>query len=160
MKKIVLSLMVLCVISLSASAQFDKLKKAAQNLAGGGQLSSEEIANGLKEALTNGISKGSDIVSQLDGYFKNPEIKLPFPPEAQKAETKLRQMGMGAEVDKFVLSLNRAAEDAAKCSRYSSWQSRCCYTLPRKNDLKSTERQVYASCKKLIGEGKCNKILR
>lgn len=114
MKKLILSLIALTLITLSASAQFDKLKKAAQTLAGGGQLSSEEIANGLKEALTNGISKGSDIVSQLDGYYKNPEIKLPFPPEAQKAETKLRQMGMGAEVDKFVVSLNRAAEDAAK----------------------------------------------
>ena len=117
MKKIVLSLAVLIAISTGVNAQFDKLKKAAQGLAGGGQLSSEEIANGLKEALTNGISKGSDLVSQVDGYLKNPEIKIPFPPEAQKAETKLRQMGMGAEVDKFIVSLNRAAEDAAKESK-------------------------------------------
>src|SRR5687767_12805155 len=98
----------------SAEAQFEKLKKAAKSLATGGSLSSEEIAAGLKEALTNGISKGSDLVSQVDGYFKNPEIKLPFPPEAKKAETKLRQIGMGNEVDRFVLTLNRAAEDAAK----------------------------------------------
>jgi hypothetical protein len=114
MKKIALSLVLILFGTISLFAQLDKLKKAAKSIAGGGQLSSEEIANGLKEALTNGISKGSDIVSQLDGYFKNPEIKLPFPPEAQKAETKLRQIGMGAEVDKFILSLNRAAEDAAK----------------------------------------------
>jgi hypothetical protein len=114
MKKLTISLALLFFICFSGFAQLSKLKKAAQNLAGGGQLSSEEIANGLKEALTTGISKGSDIVSQVDGYFKNPEIKLPFPPEAQKAEIKLRQIGMGAEVDKFVVSLNRAAEDAAK----------------------------------------------
>lgn len=100
-----------------ASAQLNKLKDAAKKLAGGDQLSSEEIANGLKEALTNGISKGADIVSKMDGYLKNPEIKLPFPPEAQKVETKLRQIGMGAEVDKFIVSLNRAAEDAAKESK-------------------------------------------
>jgi hypothetical protein len=98
----------------SAVAQLESLKKAAKSLAGGGQLSSSEIAEGLKEALTNGISKGSDLVSQVDGYFKNPEIKLPFPPEAKKAEDKLRQMGMGGEVDKFIVTLNRAAEDAAK----------------------------------------------
>ena len=114
MKKLVFALCLIIFVSSSAFAQLDKLKKSSKSLAGGGQLSSEEIAGALKEALTNGISKGSDLVSQVDGYFKNPEIKLPFPPEAQKAETKLRQIGMGAEVDKFILSLNRAAEDAAK----------------------------------------------
>jgi hypothetical protein len=53
-------------------------------------------------------------VSQLDGYFKNPEIKIPFPPDVKKVEDKLRQVGLGKEVDKFVLTLNRGAEDAAK----------------------------------------------
>jgi hypothetical protein len=99
----------------AAQAQFDKLKKAAQSLGGNSSgLSSAEIAEGLKEALTNGISKGSDLVSQVDGYFKNQEIKLPFPPEAKRAEEKLRQMGFGKDVDNFILTLNRAAEDAAK----------------------------------------------
>lgn len=99
----------------SAFGQLDALKKAARGLnSGSGQLSSAEIAGGLKEALTNGVSKGSDLVSQVDGYLKNPEIKIPFPPEAKSAETKLRQIGMGNEVDKFIVSLNRAAEDAAK----------------------------------------------
>jgi hypothetical protein len=115
MKRILLLSALCLLIAGSASAQLESLKKAARSLtSGGGSLSSEEIAAGLKEALTNGISKGSDLVSQVDGYFKNPEIKLPFPPEAKKAEEKLRQMGMGAEVDRFVLTLNRAAEDAAK----------------------------------------------
>jgi hypothetical protein len=115
MKRIILISCLCMVMAGSAMAQLESLKKAAKSItSGGGQLSSAEIADGLKEALTNGISKGSDLVSQADGYFKNPEIKLPFPPEAKKAEDKLRQMGMGAEVDKFVLTLNRAAEDAAK----------------------------------------------
>ncbi|MBL0745897.1 DUF4197 domain-containing protein [Chryseolinea lacunae] len=77
-------------------------------------LTTAEVAEGLKEALVKGISNGSDIVSQLDGYFKNPEIKIPFPPEVKKVEDKLRQVGLGNEVDKFVLTLNRGAEDAAK----------------------------------------------
>jgi len=80
----------------------------------GESVSTEEVAQGLKEALTNGVSKGSDLVSQIDGYFKNPEIKIPFPPEVKQVETTLRQMGLGKEVDRFVLTLNRGAEDAAK----------------------------------------------
>lgn len=77
-------------------------------------LTTAEVTNGLKEALIKGISNGSDIVSQLDGYFKNPEIKIPFPPDVEKVETRLRQMGLSDEVDKFIMTLNRGAEDAAK----------------------------------------------
>lgn len=114
MKQLILIAMLALGIAGSANAQLESLKKAAKKVTGGGSLSEAEIAEGLKEALTNGISKGSDLVSQMDGYFKNPEIKLPFPPEAKNAEVKLRSIGMGADVDRFILTLNRAAEDAAK----------------------------------------------
>lgn len=77
-------------------------------------LTSAEVAEGLKEALISGISKGADITSQLDGYFKNPEIKIPFPPDVKKVEDRLRQLGLGSKVDEFVMTLNRGAEDAAK----------------------------------------------
>lgn len=73
-----------------------------------------EVGAGLKEALINGITNGSNLASQLDGYFKNPKIKIPFPPDVKKVEDKLRQIGLGDQVDKFVLTLNRGAEDAAK----------------------------------------------
>lgn len=77
-------------------------------------LSTSEVAQGLKEALIKGISNGADLASAFDGYLKNPEIKIPFPPEVQKVETKLRQIGLGSQVDKFVETLNHGAEDAAK----------------------------------------------
>jgi hypothetical protein len=77
-------------------------------------LTTAEVTEGLKEALINGISNGSNLASQIDGYFKNPKIKIPFPPDVKKVEDKLRQIGLGSEVDKFVLTLNRGAEDAAK----------------------------------------------
>jgi hypothetical protein len=77
-------------------------------------LTTAEVAEGLKEALIKGISTGSDQASQLDGYFKNPRIKIPFPQDVQKVEDRLRQIGLGGEVDKFVQALNRGAEDAAR----------------------------------------------
>ncbi len=95
------------------------LEKAGQvlNNTTGGSLTNDEIIQGLKEALQVGISNGSSQASAVDGYFKNNLIKLAFPPDVQRVETKLRQIGLGNEVDKFVLSLNRAAEDAAKKSK-------------------------------------------
>jgi len=74
----------------------------------------DNIEGVLKEALIKGISNGSDLASQIDGYFKNPAIKIPFPPDVKKVEDRLRQIGLGGEVDKFVMTLNRGAEDAAK----------------------------------------------
>ena len=76
-------------------------------------LTTSEVAAGLKEALKQGVAKGSDEASQLDGYFKNELLKIVFPPEVKKVENTLRDMGLNKLVDDFVLSMNRAAEDAA-----------------------------------------------
>jgi hypothetical protein len=78
------------------------------------QVTTTEVAQGLKEALTVGISKGAQQAAQENGYFGNPKLRIPFPPEVQKVENTLRQIGLGSEVDKFVLTLNRGAEQAAK----------------------------------------------
>lgn len=78
------------------------------------KLSQAEVAEGLKQALSQGISKGAAQASKTDGYYRNPKIKLPFPEDVQKVEQKLRQIGLGSEVDKFILTLNRGAEEAAK----------------------------------------------
>lgn len=80
----------------------------------GGGLSNGDIASGLREALSKGISKGSDQASAVNGYYKNPLLRIAFPPEAQNVASKLRQLGFNKQVDQFELSLNRAAEDAAK----------------------------------------------
>ncbi len=76
-------------------------------------LAKNEVAAGLREALIQGISKGSEQASKLDGYYKNPQLKIPFPAEIQKVEKALRKIGLGSEVDKFVRQLNRGAEKAA-----------------------------------------------
>lgn len=102
------------VLMACTSAQINQTLGTINDALGDDALTSEQVASGLKEALINGISKGSGQASKLDGYFKNPQIKLPFPPDVQKVETKLRQIGLGDEVDKFVHTLNRGAEEAAK----------------------------------------------
>lgn len=96
------------------TAQINQTLGDLNKSVGGDQLTTAEVVDGLKEALIKGISTGSDQASQLDGYFKNPQIKIPFPPDVKKVEDRLRQIGMGGEVDKFVMTLNRGAEDAAR----------------------------------------------
>jgi hypothetical protein len=78
-----------------------------------GSLSNDEIIRGLKQALTIGTDSSAKRLNKADGFFANAAIKILMPEEAKKAEKTLRQFGMGSLVDKAVLSMNRAAEDAA-----------------------------------------------
>lgn len=73
-----------------------------------------EIGRGLKEALTNGISKGVNVLSQKDGYFKS-IYKILLPADAQKVADKLRNIpGFNNFENELLEKMNRGAEDAAK----------------------------------------------
>lgn len=72
-----------------------------------------EIGNALKQALEQGAIKSTDQLSAANGFFGNAAVKILFPPQAQKAEKTLRKLGMNKLCDDVILSLNRAAEDAA-----------------------------------------------
>ena len=77
-------------------------------------LSNDEVIKGLKEALTIGIQNSINITGVTDGFLKNGEIRLPFPPDAIKVREKAISLGMQGQVDKFETTLNRAAEEAVK----------------------------------------------
>ncbi len=80
---------------------------------GGGGLTTEEVGLGLKEALTRGISVGSDLLSQKDGYYKS-VYKILLPEEAKKVVNTLSKVpGFNNVEEVIVQKLNRAAEDAA-----------------------------------------------
>jgi hypothetical protein len=113
MKKLItLSSFLILLIPVESSAQF--IKEAKKIVSGSNKsLSEKDAADGIKEALVKGTSESVKVVSKTDGYFRNPQIKIPFPPEAKEVESKLRAIGLGNKVDEFILTLNRAAEDAA-----------------------------------------------
>lgn len=77
-------------------------------------LTNDQVIKGLKEALAVGTNNSSAKTSAMDGFLKNDRIKLPFPPDAIKVKEKVEAVGMSAQVDKFVTTLNRAAEEATK----------------------------------------------
>ena len=79
-----------------------------------GSLSTTDVISGLKEALNNGVNTGTAKLSAVDGFFANAAVKILMPPDAQKVEKTLRNIGLGKQVDDAILSMNRAAEDATK----------------------------------------------
>ena len=76
-------------------------------------LDDSSIVKGLKEALSTGTTRAVKTVSQHDGYFSNDQIKILMPEQVRTVSKLLGEFGFQAQVDGFVLSMNRAAEKAA-----------------------------------------------
>jgi hypothetical protein len=72
-----------------------------------------EGAQGLKDALGIGITKGMTMLSQTDGFLGNDLVKIPWPEQAQTIRDALVRLGMQKQVDNVTTSLNRAAEKAS-----------------------------------------------
>lgn len=78
-----------------------------------GGVTNTEAASGLKEALSKGFVTAVGLLSQQDGFYGNSLVKIPWPEEAQFVMNAMEKIGMGAQVEKVTLSLNRAAEKAS-----------------------------------------------
>ncbi|GAB4250215.1 MULTISPECIES: DUF4197 domain-containing protein [Deferrisoma] len=87
--------------------------EAGTEAAGGAQLSPDEIAAGLKEALAKGARAAVERASQAGGFLENPKIRIPLPDRLQTAASVARRFGLGGQADAFEETINRAAERAA-----------------------------------------------
>jgi len=116
-KKIIIGLFGIALVFASCEVLDDlgvNLPTPGEGAGTGTGLSSSEIVQGLKSALEVGAGNSSSSASKTDGFFKNPQIKLPFPPDAIKVKEKVEKVpGFPAKIESFVQTLNRAAEDAA-----------------------------------------------
>ncbi len=121
MKSLILTCLTTILFVPLHAQNFGKFLKQAEttvtdvvNGGGDGALSNDDIISGLKEALSVGSKNASGSASKLDGFYKNSKIKIPFPPEVNQVKNAVENIGMKPQVDKFVMTLNRAAEEAAK----------------------------------------------
>jgi len=68
---------------------------------------------GLKEALAVGTKNAVNALSKQDGYFGNELVKILLPEKVRTAADMASRLGFRKQVDRFTLSMNRAAEAAA-----------------------------------------------
>jgi hypothetical protein len=80
-------------------------------------LSNAEASAGLKKALDQGIDLAVGKLGVTDGFLKNPEVKIDLPPKLAKAESMMRMLGVGDQLDQLITSMNRAAEAAVPESK-------------------------------------------
>jgi len=100
---------------LAASAAFALVSCDTLKLPSGGgygTVTESDAAEGIRQALSQGITTAIFNLNKEDGFFGNQAYKLFLPQDARKIESTLRDIGLGKQVDKAILQINRAAEDA------------------------------------------------
>jgi len=84
---------------------------------GAGGLSSFEIEAGLREALTVGTDRVVGQLGVTNGYFGDPQVRIPLPGQLGEIQSQLQPLGLSGPLDDLQLRLNRAAEDAVPAAR-------------------------------------------
>lgn len=112
MRALLILILSICFLNSPAQSLSNLLKPTKTGSIAG--LNQDEISKGLKEALQVGADKTIQQLTKTDGFFGNAAIKILMPPEAEKIEKSLRSLGFNKQVDDAILTMNRAAEDAAK----------------------------------------------
>ncbi len=72
------------------------------------------IASALREALQMGTRRTVERTGRVDGYLANEMIRIGLPDEIEAVATRMRQIGLGGQIDQLEVAMNRAAEEAAK----------------------------------------------
>lgn len=91
-----------------------ELQKVVNQLPQGGVLSQQQIGNGLRQALDNGIKNQVSKLTAKDGFYRNKLVKIILPKELQAVDKGLRKIGLSNLADEGLKAINRTAEDAVK----------------------------------------------
>ncbi len=81
------------------------------------ELSEDKVIAGLKEALEVGAGNAVKLTGATNGFLKNEDIKIAMPSQLQKLDQALRFVGYGPQLDEFVVSMNRGAEQATALAK-------------------------------------------
>ena len=81
------------------------------------QITRQEAVSGLRTALEKGSHAAVAQLGRADGFFGNPQVKIPLPDSLTRTEKMMRRLGMGRYADELILTMNRAAEAAVPEAR-------------------------------------------
>lgn len=113
-----------CLIPVTTFAESDWWQKGADLLKSLGDtkqtdkpelsrvLATGDIEKAFKEALQIGSENVVNQLSTVNGFYKDPSIRIPLPKKLKPVKKTLYKLGMEKDVDRFEKKLNRAAEAA------------------------------------------------
>jgi len=103
------------ILSLLSCAELEQIAETITTTESSATLTKSDIVKGLKEALRIGTDTAVNQLSKVNGYYKDELVKILLPQEANVIIENINRIPGGDQmVDKAILSINRAAEDASK----------------------------------------------
>jgi hypothetical protein len=104
--------LILSIFLLAACSQITQL---LQTVSAVKELTDGDIIEGLKEALTIGAKNAAERLASENGYYGDQQVKIPLPEEAGIIVENIGRIPGGDQlIENVILSINRAAEDAAR----------------------------------------------
>lgn len=91
-----------------------ELEQISKEIAKSGNLTEQQIANGLQEALSKGVDQQVSKLTKEDGFYNNSLVKIGLPQELSSIESTLRSLGLNNLTDQGIKALNTTAQQAVK----------------------------------------------
>ncbi|MGH8176429.1 MAG: DUF4197 domain-containing protein [Steroidobacter sp.] len=98
-------------VSLGACADMSQILQPGSQAAG--QSNQAALTRAIKESLELGSTRAADSLSQAGGYQNHSVYRIRLPETVQPLAARLRQFGLGSQVDRIELLMNQGAEHAA-----------------------------------------------
>lgn len=105
-----LSMMALALALAACSASLPQLKQAGEAL---GYSNQAQMVQGIKEALELSSTRASELLNKPGGYSQNPLYRIELPEQVQPVTARMRQFGLGGQLDRVEALMNQGAEQAA-----------------------------------------------
>ena len=111
-----LALLLAFAIGLTGCSSSNSVLKGIEEVAGqvlsesGGGLSTDDIARGLKQALSVGSQNVVGQLGQVNGFNNDPVAHIPLPRGLEKVRDVARKVGLSGQLDGLETRLNQAAE--------------------------------------------------
>ncbi|HTF98539.1 MAG TPA: DUF4197 domain-containing protein [Cellvibrio sp.] len=99
---------------IGCNATLPQIAETGASVAGAaGYNNQAQLIRGIKEALELGSNRAATSLSATGGYANSPLYRIELPANVQPLASKLRQFGLGSQLDKVEALMNQGAEKAA-----------------------------------------------
>jgi hypothetical protein len=105
------ALLVVLVLSVAGCAELSQVLQTGAGAAG--QSDQAALTRAIMESLEIGSTRAADLLSKSGGYSNHPLYRIRLPEPIQPLANRLRQFGLGGQLDRIESLMNQGAEQAA-----------------------------------------------
>ncbi len=106
-------LIVALAVSCAGCAEMSQILATPSGGSGTSATNSSLVGNAVKASLELGSTRAADLLSKSGGYSQHPVYRIELPQQVQPIAARLRQFGLGGQLDRVEALMNQGAEQAA-----------------------------------------------